>query len=163
EDSTEKHPVTPAPVVPARELLGEMLLELNQPAQALVEFEASATREPNLFNGLFGAARAAELSGDRSKAKARYAKLVAMCDRAGAARGAGRGRRAGGGAGRGRAGGAAAGRRRGGPRARAPPPAAAPAAPLRLWALTAHARLVYNGWPPFPDRGATMLSKNATE
>jgi hypothetical protein len=82
EDSTEKHPVTPAPVVPARELLGEMLLDLNEPAQALVEFEASATREPNRFNGLFGAARAAELSGDRAKAKTLYAKLVAMCDRA---------------------------------------------------------------------------------
>jgi len=82
EDSTEKHPVTPAPVVPARELLGEMLLELNQPAKALVEFEASAAREPNRFNGLFGAARAAELSGDRGKAKSLYAKLVAMCDRA---------------------------------------------------------------------------------
>jgi len=82
EDSTEKHPVTPAPVVPARELLGEMLLDLNQPAQALVEFEASATREPNRFNGIFGAARAAELSGDRAKAKSLYARLVSMCDRA---------------------------------------------------------------------------------
>ena len=82
QDSTEKHPVTPAPVVPARELLGEMLLDLNQPAQALVEFEASATREPNRFNGLFGAARAAELSGDRAKAKTLYAKLMSMCDRA---------------------------------------------------------------------------------
>jgi hypothetical protein len=82
EDSTEKHPVTPAPVVPARELLGEMLLDLNQPAQALVEFEASATREPNRFNGLFGAARAAELSGNTAKAKALYARVVALCDRA---------------------------------------------------------------------------------
>jgi len=82
EDATEKHPVTPAPVVPARELLGELLLDVNQPAQALVEFEASAKREPNRFNGLFGAARAAELSGDVAKAKTLYAKLVAMCDRA---------------------------------------------------------------------------------
>jgi len=82
EDSTEKHPVTPAPVVPARELLAEMLLDLNQPSKALVEFEASATREPNRFNGIFGAARAAELSGDRAKAKALYTRLVAMCDRA---------------------------------------------------------------------------------
>ena len=82
EDSTEKHPVTPAPVVPARELLGELLLDLNQPAQALVEFEASAAREPNRFNGLFGAARAAELSGNMAKAKTLYAKLVALCDRA---------------------------------------------------------------------------------
>ena len=60
EDATEKHPVTPAPVVPARELLGELLLDVNQPAQALVEFEASAKREPNRFNSLFGAARAAD-------------------------------------------------------------------------------------------------------
>jgi hypothetical protein len=79
EDSTEKHHVTPAPVVPARELLGEMLLELNQPAQALVEFEASATREPKRFNGLFGAARAAELSGSMAKARVLYAQLVALC------------------------------------------------------------------------------------
>jgi hypothetical protein len=82
EDSTEKHPVTPAPVVPARELLGEMLLDLNQPARALVEFEASAAREPNRFNGLSGAARAAELSGNPAKARALYAKLVTLCDRA---------------------------------------------------------------------------------
>ncbi len=82
EDSTEKHPVTPAPVVPARELLGELLLDLNQPAQALVEFEASGAREPNRFNGLFGAARAAELSGNTAKAKTLYARLVTLCDRA---------------------------------------------------------------------------------
>jgi hypothetical protein len=82
EDSTEKHPVTPAPVVPAREFLGELLLDLNQPAQALIEFEASAAREPNRFNGLLGAARAAELSGNLAKAKTLYARLVAMCDRA---------------------------------------------------------------------------------
>jgi len=82
EDSTEKHPVTPAPVVPARELLGEMLLELNQPAAALIEFEASAGREASRFNGLSGAARAAELSGDKAKARTLYGKLVALCDRA---------------------------------------------------------------------------------
>ena len=82
EDSTEKHPVTPAPVVPARELLGEMLLDLNRPAQALVEFEASAAREPNRLNGMFGAARAVELSGNTAQAKALYARLVALCARA---------------------------------------------------------------------------------
>jgi hypothetical protein len=82
EDSTEKHPVTPAPIVPARELLGELLLDLNQPAPALVEFEASAAREPNRLNGLLGAARAAELSGDMAKTKALYARVVALCDRA---------------------------------------------------------------------------------
>ena len=82
EDSTEKHPVTPAPLVPARELLGEMLLELNQPAEALIAFEVSSGRDPSRFNGLFGAARAAELSGDRAKARTFYGKLVALCDRA---------------------------------------------------------------------------------
>ena len=82
EDSIEKHPVTPAPVVPARELLGEMLLELKQPKQALVEFEASATRERDRLNGLYGAARAAELSGNTAKAKALYTELVTLCARA---------------------------------------------------------------------------------
>ena len=82
EDSTEKHPVTPAPVVPARELLGEMLLDLNQPALALAAFEASAAREPNRLNGLFGAARAAELSGDKVKARTLYTRAVVLCDRA---------------------------------------------------------------------------------
>src|SRR5262249_41154103 len=52
EDSTEKHPVTPGPVIPARELLGDLLLDLNQPAQALVEFEASAPRDPSPLTGL---------------------------------------------------------------------------------------------------------------
>ena len=82
EDSTEKHPVTPAPVVPARELLGDLLLDVNQPAQALVEFEASAGRDPNRLNGLLGAARAAELSSDAAKAKTLYGRAVALCDRA---------------------------------------------------------------------------------
>lgn len=82
EGSTEKHPVTPAPIVPARELLGELLIELNQPGPGLREFETSLTAEPNRFRSLFGAARAAELSGDVAKAKAFYGKLVTLCDRA---------------------------------------------------------------------------------
>jgi len=52
EDSTEKHPVTPAPVLPAREMLGDLLLELGQARPALVEYEASLRREPNRFKGL---------------------------------------------------------------------------------------------------------------
>ena len=82
EDGTEKHPVTPGAILPARELLGEMLLELKQPAQAVREFETSMGREPNRYNGTYGAARAAELSGDLSKAKTYYAKLVTLCDKA---------------------------------------------------------------------------------
>jgi tetratricopeptide (TPR) repeat protein len=82
EDLTEKHPVTPGPIVPARELLGEMLLEQGDPRQALKEFEASHRVEPNRFKGLYGAARAAELSGDREKARTYYAQLIALCEKA---------------------------------------------------------------------------------
>ncbi|HEX9127145.1 MAG TPA: hypothetical protein VF948_12135 [Methylomirabilota bacterium] len=82
EDASEKHPVTPGPLVPARELLGEMLLESNQPAQALKEFEASMRVEPNRFRGLFGAARAAELAGDRTKARAYYSQLATLGEKA---------------------------------------------------------------------------------
>jgi tetratricopeptide (TPR) repeat protein len=82
EDSTEKHPVTPGPISPAREQLGELLLELNEPAQALKAFETSLQREPNRFNGTYGAARAAELSGERDKARKYYADLMELCEQA---------------------------------------------------------------------------------
>jgi len=82
EDRSEKHIVTPGRIVPARELLGEMLLELKQPAQALKEFEASQQREPNRFRGYLGAARAAEMMGDRSKAAMYYGRLLALAKNA---------------------------------------------------------------------------------
>jgi tetratricopeptide (TPR) repeat protein len=82
EDSTDKHNVTPGVILPARELLGEMLLELKQPAQAMVEFEATLRTAPNRFNALSGAARAAKLSGDNEKAKTYYARLLAICEHA---------------------------------------------------------------------------------
>ena len=82
EDSTEKHPVTPGAIKPARELLGEMLLEVGQPGQALKEFEASQRTDPDRFNGIYGAARAAELAGDREKARVHYAKLVSLAAQA---------------------------------------------------------------------------------
>jgi tetratricopeptide (TPR) repeat protein len=82
EDSTEKHPVTPAPVLPAREMLGDLLLELGQARPALVEYEASLRREPNRFNGLHGAARAAELAGDTATAKQYYGQLVSLAAQA---------------------------------------------------------------------------------
>jgi tetratricopeptide (TPR) repeat protein len=82
EDSTDKHPVTPGVILPARELLGEMLLELKEPAEALVEFEGTLRTAPNRYNALSGAARAAKLSGNNEKAKAYYAKLLAICDHA---------------------------------------------------------------------------------
>lgn len=80
EDSTDKDNVTPGVILPARELLGEMLLELKQPAQAMVEFEATLRTAPNRFNALSGAARAAKLSGDSDKAKTYYAKLLGICE-----------------------------------------------------------------------------------
>ena len=82
EDSTDKHPVTPGAVLPARELLGDMLLELGRPAEALKEYETSLQTSPNRFGGLYGAGRAAELSNDRKKARGFYLKLTAMCDKA---------------------------------------------------------------------------------
>jgi tetratricopeptide (TPR) repeat protein len=82
EEATDKHPVTPGPLAPARELLGELLLELNAPAEALAAFEAAHATEPNRFRGLYGAGRSAELSGDREKAMTHYATLVALGEQA---------------------------------------------------------------------------------
>ena len=82
EDSTEKHPVTPGSLAPARELLAEMLLELKDAPGALREFETSMKKEPGRFNGTYGAARAAELAGDRDKARTYYARLLAIAERA---------------------------------------------------------------------------------
>lgn len=82
EDATEKHPVTPGPLVPARELLGEMLLECNNPGQALQAFEASHRVEPNRFKGLYGAAQAAALAGAQDKARTWYAHLLTLAARA---------------------------------------------------------------------------------
>jgi tetratricopeptide (TPR) repeat protein len=82
EDKTDKHNVTPGAILPARELLGEMLLETKQPSQALVEFEAVLRTAPNRFNALAGAARAASLSGDNEKAKKYYTQLLSNCESA---------------------------------------------------------------------------------
>ena len=79
EDRTDKHNVTPGVILPARELLGEMLLELKQPAKATIEFETTLRTAPNRFNAMSGAAHAAKQSGDREKAKSYYTKLLAMC------------------------------------------------------------------------------------
>ena len=82
DDATEKHPVTPGSVLPAREQLGELLLELKRPLAALQAFEASLRRAPNRFNGLYGAARAAKLAADQKRAKTYYGKLVTLCRQA---------------------------------------------------------------------------------
>jgi tetratricopeptide (TPR) repeat protein len=85
DDATEKHPVTPGNILPAREQLGELLLE-KQAAAALQAFEAALSNAPNRFNALYGAARAATLVGDRPKAIGYYRKLVELCRHADSAR-----------------------------------------------------------------------------
>ncbi len=79
EDSTDKHPVTPGAIVPARELLGEMLLQVRRAAEALREFEAALRDAPNRFRSLYGAGRAAELAGDVERASEYYSQLVEVC------------------------------------------------------------------------------------
>lgn len=78
EDKIEKHIVTPGRLLPARELLADMLLEAGQPAAALPEYEASQIRDPNRFRSLRGAARAADAAGDRATARAANTKLLAL-------------------------------------------------------------------------------------
>ena len=78
EDKTEKHPVTPGPIIPARELLGDMLMQAGKPKEALAAYEHSMRVEPNRFRGLAGAARAAELAGERDKAKGYSQRLLQL-------------------------------------------------------------------------------------
>jgi tetratricopeptide (TPR) repeat protein len=82
EDATEKSAISPGPIKPARELLGEMLVELHRPADALKEFEAVQTKEPNRFRAIYGAARAAQAAGDREKAARYFREIVKLCERA---------------------------------------------------------------------------------
>jgi tetratricopeptide (TPR) repeat protein len=76
EDATDKSAVSPGPLAPTRELLGEMLLEAGDAAGALAAFEASMAKEPGRFRGAFGAARAAEAAGNAAKAREHYARTL---------------------------------------------------------------------------------------
>ncbi|HEY9342157.1 MAG TPA: hypothetical protein VIQ23_11280 [Hanamia sp.] len=80
EDKTEKSPVTPGEVLPAKELLADMLLQLNKPAEALEAYEANLKTHPNRFNGLYGAALASEKSDKMGKAKYYYHQLTAIAN-----------------------------------------------------------------------------------
>ena len=82
EASTEKSPVTPGAVVPARELLADLLLETGQPAEALRQYEATLASDPNRFRSVFGAAQAAERSGDLAKARGYYESVTALASKA---------------------------------------------------------------------------------
>jgi len=79
EDGTDKSAVTPGPLAPARELLGEMLLELKEPALALDQFEATLKKEPGRFRALYGAARAAQLSRKPETSQRYFRELLIVC------------------------------------------------------------------------------------
>lgn len=76
EDATEKNPVTPGTLLPAREMLGDLLLEMNNPKDALKQYELSLKNSPNRFNTLYGAGKSAELLGEINKAKFYYTALL---------------------------------------------------------------------------------------
>ena len=86
EDNTEKHPVTPGEVIPARELLADMLMEMNKPAEALTAYEENLKTHTNRFNALHGAALAAEKSNNIEKAKMYYRQLIAVTNTSGSNR-----------------------------------------------------------------------------
>jgi tetratricopeptide (TPR) repeat protein len=78
EGRIEKHPITPGPLLPARELEGDLLLELDRPAEALAAYRNTLEREPRRARSLYGAARAAEAGGDEAAAGGYYAQLVEL-------------------------------------------------------------------------------------
>jgi len=86
EDGTQKHPVTPGPVLPARELEGDLLLLAGRPAAAGRAYAATLALSPNRARSLFGLARAAELAGDMATALARYREFLSLMAKADGAR-----------------------------------------------------------------------------
>ena len=86
EDVLGKHPVSPGAFVPVREQLGGLLLELGQPKEAQLAFEAALKIYPGRFRGLLGAAQSAEKAGDKESARRYYAKLAAQAEKAGDSR-----------------------------------------------------------------------------
>ena len=80
EEKTGKHPLTPGEVVPAPELLGDMLLAMNEPSQALKAYELDLKEHPNRFNGIYGAAIAAKNLGDQKKATNYFEELLKLAE-----------------------------------------------------------------------------------
>jgi tetratricopeptide (TPR) repeat protein len=81
EETVEKHPVTPGPILPARELLGDLLLESGDAAAAQQEYEKTMQREPRRARTLFGAARAAERAGATAQARGHYRELLQVMEK----------------------------------------------------------------------------------
>jgi len=82
EENTEKSAVSPGPLASSRELFGEMFLQMNQPAEALLQFEAALKREPKRFRALYGAARAAQLKPDPEASRGYFRELLTVCEHA---------------------------------------------------------------------------------
>src|SRR5262249_17789656 len=80
EDGTEKSAVTPGPLAPARELLGEMLLVSNQPSAALAQFDVTLQKEPRRFRALYRAAHAAHLAGNSEASQRYFRELLKVCE-----------------------------------------------------------------------------------
>ncbi len=78
EETTSKHPITPGDVLPAIELLGDMLLAMNQPEEALIAYEENLKKHPERFNGISGAAIAAKQSGNKEKANQYFKQLIEL-------------------------------------------------------------------------------------
>ncbi|WP_291870248.1 hypothetical protein [Maribacter sp.] len=78
EEKTSKHPITPGDVLPSIELLGDMLLELKQPKEALIAYEENLKEHPLRFNGIYGAAVAAKQSGNTKKAFLYFKQLIEL-------------------------------------------------------------------------------------
>jgi tetratricopeptide (TPR) repeat protein len=80
EDATDKHPVTPGVLKPARELYGVMLLERGKSREAFAAFEATLKKEPNRLAACAGAAKAAEKNGDVTAARAYFGKVIVIAE-----------------------------------------------------------------------------------
>lgn len=78
EDATEKSPITPGELVPVREMFGDLLLELDRPSEALSQYQQSLERNPNRFNTVYNAGKAAELAGNTEKAKTYFENLLQL-------------------------------------------------------------------------------------
>jgi tetratricopeptide (TPR) repeat protein len=85
EDKTDKHPVTPGPLAPARELYGAMLLDRGQAKEAMAAYEAVLKKEPNRLAAYLGAAKSSAAMSDQTKAQQYWehiSRLVATGDKA---------------------------------------------------------------------------------
>ena len=80
ENASEKWAISPGPLAPAGEQLGELLLELGRPGDALNAFRAAVEKEPGRLRGIYGAALAAEGAGQAEVAQEYFLRLVTICE-----------------------------------------------------------------------------------